>query len=78
MKEILEKISIILAELLIYSTKIESLSKPKFTTEGIIFNISDSNKTIQSIFIEYSILSKLHDHTLECYIIKLMKEKNLI
>lgn len=78
MPDVFEKLSLIIGEILLYSTKVHSVSKPNFTENAALIAITDINNITKDIFIPYTKLLKVHDHLLSAYIFELMKENNLL
>lgn len=78
MPDVFEKLSLIVGEILLYSTKVNSVVKPVFTDNAALVSIKDINGMSKDITIPYTKLLKVHDHLLSAYIFELLKENNLI
>lgn len=78
MPDVFEKLSLIIGQILLYSTKVNSVTKPLFAENVVLFSIKDMNGISKDITIPYTKLLKAHDHLLSSYIFELMKENDLI
>lgn len=71
MKDIYDKISKIIGDLIVYGNAY-GICNLVFYEDKLQFTIKDSNNNSKPIDIEYSTLSKLHDYKLENFIITLI------
>ena len=78
MSSVYEKLAVILAQFLLYSSKVHSVVKPTFKENFAIVVIKDANGISKDIVIPYSRLLKVHDYLLYGYIFELMKENDLL
>lgn len=78
MNSVYEKLSVIISQLLLYSSKVQTVSKPVFRDDYTLINIKDENGSSMNIMIPYTKLMKVHDHLLYSYIFEIMKENELI
>ena len=78
MPDVFEKLSLIIGQILLYSTKVNSVVKPCFAENVVLISIKDINGVSKDIPIPYAKLLKVHDHLLSSYIFELMKENDLI
>lgn len=78
MKDLYEKLCIIVGEILCYSHKVCWASAPRFGEGVIILEFKDYNSQSIEIEVPHIKLIKLHDHSLENYIFELAKEKGIL
>lgn len=80
MKDIYEKICIIIGQILCFSKKICWASAPFFDTENesVIIKFKDTNNNVMDIAVSYSSISKAHDHTLETMVFDIMRNEDLL
>ena len=78
MKEIKEKISSIISALLLYSDKVTCVYKPLFLENALSISIVDSKGIKKQILVNYTKLTKVHDHLLETYIFEMFRENDLL
>lgn len=70
MKDIYDKISKIIGDLIVYCN-VSSISDLCYFKDKVTFIIKDKNNTSKPVEISYSELVKLHDYKLEQYIVTL-------
>lgn len=80
MKDIYEKICIVIGQILCFSKKIYWASAPIFDAdnESVVIQFRDANNSLLDISIPYSALSKAHDHTLETMVFDIMRKQDLL
>lgn len=80
MKDIYEKICIVIGQILCFSKKICWASAPIFDAdnESVVIQFRDANNSLLDISIPYSALSKAHDHTLETMVFDIMRKQDLL
>lgn len=77
MNNLKEKLIKICGELVINGKGIKSVSKPVFNEKSIYIEFV-AGSGVDWIDIPYSTLSKLHDYTLDAYMLSLFKEHKLL
>lgn len=78
MNELYSKICLVIGEILCYSRKIKWAMAPVFDTDTVIMRFLDDNNNSLEIPVQYSVINKAHDHTLEALIFRLMKMNDLL
>lgn len=80
MKDIYEKICIVIGQILCFSSKICWASAPIFDAENesVVIKFRDANNNVLDISIPYASLSKAHDHTLETMVFDIMRKQDLL
>lgn len=80
MKDIYEKICVVIGQILCFSNKICWASAPIFDTENesIIIKFKDHNNNTLDVTISYASISKAHDHTLETMVFDIMRSQDLL
>lgn len=80
MKDIYEKICVVIGQILCFSNKICWASAPIFDAENesVVVKFRDANNNVLDISIPYASLSKAHDHTLETMVFDIMRKQDLL
>lgn len=80
MKDIYEKICVVIGQILCFSNKICWASAPIFDAENesVVVKFRDANNNVLDISISYASLSKAHDHTLETMVFDIMRKQDLL
>ena len=80
MKDIYEKICVVIGQILCFSNKVCWASAPIFDAENesVVVKFRDANNNVLDISIPYASLSKAHDHTLETMVFDIMRKQDLL
>ena len=80
MKDLYEKICMVIGQVLCYSKKVAWASAPIFDhqAEGVTVSFKDYSGSVIDVFIPFALLIKAHDHTLETLIFSIMKDEGLL
>lgn len=78
MKDLYEKICIVIGQILCYSNKVKWAKEPEFRDDAIWLKFRDSQNNEIEIPIPFTEIVKVHDHTLESLIFKLVKNEDLL
>lgn len=78
MNELYTKICLVIGEILCYSRKIKWAMAPVFDTDTVIMRFLDDNNNSMEIPVQYSVINKVHDHSLETMIFNLLKVNDLL
>ena len=80
MKDIYEKICVVIGQILCFSNKICWASAPIFDAENesVVVKFRDANNNVLDISIPYASISKAHDHTLETMVFDIMRKQDLL
>lgn len=78
MNELYNKICLMIGEILCYSRKVKWAMEPVYEEDGVVLMFRDENNSAIEVSVEYQVLNKAHDHTLEALIFRLMKMNDLL
>lgn len=80
MKDFYEKLSIVIGQILCYSTKVTWASAPvvDHENESVRVSFKDHNNSITDVSIPFGSIIRSHDHTLETLVFSIMKDEGLL
>lgn len=78
MNELYNKICLMIGEILCYSRKVKWAMEPVYEEDNVVLMFRDENNSAIEVPVEYQVLNKAHDHTLETLIFRLMKMNDLL
>ena len=80
MKDLYEKLCIIIGEILCYSNKITWASAPIFDKEqdAVLLLFKDKNNNTIEVPVPFTSIVKVHDHSLQSLVLGIVREQGLL
>lgn len=80
MKDLYEKLCIIIGEVLCYSNKVTWASAPVFDKEedAVMLMFRDKNNNVIEVPVPFTSIVKVHDHSLQSLVLGIVRDKGLL